>query len=156
MKFKNLDKETQTQLSLMLNEKAIQVGGKFNFLQILEDIRSIKQPLLKKTNSLHYESGKIKWNKAIFPDKVDLLFKTMKNIEMYQDMYKDLNPYKQKKVVNMLKTLKPVVFEIIPNDKELDGFKFELITENNEISMLFKIIFFYNIGLAKEILNHKS
>ena len=155
MKFKDLDKTTKETLHLMLKEKANNIGGVFNFLQMLEDIRSINHPLLKKTNSLHYETGKISWNKAIFSDKEDLLFKTMKKIEIDKDMYKDLNDYKQKKVTNMLKALKPIVFRVIPNDKDLEGFEFKLINENNEISMIFKIIFFYNIGFAKEILNYK-
>jgi len=155
MKIKDLDKNTLKQLHLQLNDYANKVGGKFNFLQMLEDIRSIKQPLTKKTASLHYDSGKIYWNKNIFQDKSDLLFQTMKKIEIDGDMYKGLNEYKQKKITNMLKALKPIVFEVEPNDENLEGFEFNLIDENNEISMIFKIIFFYNIGFAKDILNYK-
>jgi len=156
MKFKDLNKETKEQLHMDLIQKAEQVGGKFNFLQMLEDIRSIKQPLLKKTNSLHYDTGKISWNKSIFQDKSDLLFQTMKKIEIDGDMYSNLNEYKKKKVLNMLKALKPVSFGVLPNDKNLEGFEFNLIDENDEISMIFKIMFFYNIGFTKEILNYKS
>jgi len=157
MNFNKLDKDTKKQLSLDLNQKAIQVGGKFNFLQMLEDIRSIKNPLLKVTNSLHYESGKISWNKTIFEDKLVLLFKTMKEIEINGNMFEeDLSDYKKKKIINMLKTLKPIIFEVIPKDKNLEGFSFKIIDENNEISIIFKIMFFYNIGFAKEILNYKG
>ena len=156
MKFKDLDKETKQQLHLMLSDKVSHIGGNFCFLQMLEDIRSMKQPLLKKTNSFHYDTGKIIWNKAIFPDKNELLFQTMKNIEINHDMFKGLNPYKKKKVINMLKTLKPIICKVIPNDNELDGFEFGIIDENNDISMLFKIMFFYNIGFTKEILNYKG
>ena len=155
MKFKDLNKITKENLYNQLNTYAQNIGGKFNFLQILEDIRSIKQPLIKKTASLHYETGKIYWNKNIFQDKSDLLFQTMKKIEIDGDMYSNLNDYKKKKVSNMLKALKPIIFEVVPNDETLKGFEFNLIDENNEISMIFKIIFFYNIGFAKEILNYK-
>ena len=155
MKLTDLDKNTLLKLNTQLNDYANKIGGKFNFLQMLEDIRSIKQPLLKKTASLHYDSGKIYWNKNIFQDKSDLLFQTMKKIEVDGDMYKNLNDYKKKKVINMLKALKPIIFEVLPNDENLEGFEFNLINENNEISMIFKIIFFYNIGFAKEILNYK-
>jgi len=155
MKFQNLDKTTKENLHNQLTTYANNIGGKFNFLQMLEDIRSIKQPLIKKTASLHYETGKIYWNKNIFQDKSDLLFQTMKKIEIDKDMYAGLNDYKKKKVINMLKALKPIVFEVVPNDETLEGFEFNLIDENNEISMIFKIIFFYNIGFAKEILNYK-
>ena len=156
MKFKDLDKEIKQQLHLELNEKVEKVGGQFNFLQMLEDIRSIKQPLLKKTNSLHYETGKVSWDKAIFQDKVELLFQIMKKIEIDGDMFKNLNDYKKKKVINMLKTLKPITFGVLPNDDRLEGFEFKIIDENNEISMIFKIVFFYNIGFAKEILKYKA
>jgi len=155
MKLTDLDKNTLLKLNTQLNDYANKIGGKFNFLQMLEDIRSIKQPLLKKTASLHYDSGKIYWNKNIFQDKSDLLFQTMKKIEVDGDMYKNLNDYKKKKVINMLKALKPIIFEVVPNDENLEGFEFSLINENNEISMIFKIMFFYNIGFAKEILNYK-
>jgi len=155
MKFKDLDKITKENLHNQLTIYANNIGGKFNFLQMLEDIRSIKQPLIKKTASLHYDSGKIYWNKNIFQDKSDLLFQTMKKIEIDGDMYSNLNDYKKKKVSNMLKALKPIIFEVVPNDETLKGFEFNLIDENNEISMIFKIIFFYNIGFAKEILNYK-
>ena len=155
MKFQDLDKTTKENLHSQLTTYANNIGGKFNFLQMLEDIRSIKQPLIKKTASLHYEAGKIYWNKNIFQDKSDLLFQTMKKIEIDKDMYAGLNDYKKKKVINMLKALKPIVFEVVPNDETLEGFEFNLIDESNEIDMIFKIIFFYNIGFAKEILNYK-
>jgi hypothetical protein len=156
MKFKELDKKTKQKLHEELSKYAQNVGGKNAFLTMIEDIRSIKNPLLKKTNSLHYDSGKIYWNKSIFQDKNDLLFQTMKKIEIENSMTKGLNNYKIKKVTNMLKALKPVMFEVVPNDKNLEGFKFYIITENNEIDIIFKIIFFYNIGFAKEVLNYKA
>ncbi len=156
MKFKDLDKVTKQKLHEELTEYAQNIGGKNAFLTMIEDIRNIKNPLLKKTKSLHYDSGKIYWNKAIFQDKNDLLFQTMKKIETEGSMTKGLNDYKIKKVTNMLKTLKPVMFEVVPNNQELEGFDFYIITENNEIDMIFKIIFFYNIGFAKEVLNYKG
>jgi len=156
MKFKELTPTTKKQLHNQLTKYAENIGGKFSFLQMLEDIRSIKQPLIKKTASLHYDSGKIYWNKNIFQDKSDLLYQTMKKIEIDGDIYKGLNEYKKKKVVNMLKALKPIVFEVVPNDENLEGFEFNLIDENNEIDMIFKTIFFYNIGFAKDILNYKQ
>jgi len=156
MKFKDLDDKTKKELHEELTEYAQKVGGKNAFLTMIEDIRSIKNPLLKKTNSLHYDSGKIYWNKSIFQDKNDLLFQTMKKIETEGSMTKGLNDYKIKKVTNMLKTLKPVMFEVVPNDEELEGFDFYIITSKNEIDIVFKIIFFYNIGFAKEVLNYKG
>ena len=71
-------------------------------------------------------------------------------------MFKNLNDYKKIKVINMLKTLKPITFGVLPNNDRLEGFEFKIIDENNEISMIFKIIFFYNIGFAKEILKYKA
>jgi len=156
MKFKDLDTETKQELHEELTEYADKIGGKNNFLTMIEDIRSIKNPLLKKTNSLHYDSGKIYWNKAIFQDKNDLLFQTMKKIEIENSMTKGLNEYKTKKIINMLKALKPVKFEVVPNSRELEGFDFYIITSKNEIDIVFKIIFFYNIGFAKEVLNYKG
>ena len=68
MKFKELTPTTKKQLHNQLTKYAENIGGKFSFLQMLEDIRSIKQPLIKKTASLHYDSGKIYWNKNIFQE----------------------------------------------------------------------------------------
>ena len=86
MKFKDLDKTTKQNLHLLLNEKVNDIGGKFYFLQMLEDIRSINQALLKKTNSLHYDTGKISWNKSIFPDKLNCFFNSWDLIEPIEDV----------------------------------------------------------------------
>jgi hypothetical protein len=57
MKFKDLDKQTKQKLHEELNEYAEKIGGANAFLTMIEDIRNIKNPLLKKTNSLHLIQG---------------------------------------------------------------------------------------------------
>ena len=60
-------------------------GGKNFFLQLLETIRESKQhPLIAGTMSFEIELGSIKWNKAIFNDKLQVLIKARKN-ESKQD-----------------------------------------------------------------------
>lgn len=61
----------------------------------------------------------------------------------------------------MMKTLKPIKLEIRPKNKaDGEGFNLSIIDTSNEdeikISLLFKIIFFYNINFVKDILKYKK
>jgi hypothetical protein len=74
-------------------------------------------------------------------------------------MFDGLKPKKQKTTLNMLKTLKPVIIRVKPkNIKDGDGFTLSIvetdIKDNATISLMFKIIFFYDIKFAKDALDY--
>ncbi len=61
----------------------------------------------------------------------------------------------------MMKALKPINIEVRPkNQADGEGFELTIIDATNsdaiKISLLFKVVFFYNISFVKEILNYKK
>lgn len=85
----------------------------------------------------------------------------MKLEEKDSDFLQTLKPKAKKNTINMMKTLKPVLIDIKPkNELEGQGFSLNIIDSRNEedikISLLFKIVFFYNISFAKEVISYKK
>lgn len=161
MNFNNLSNETKAKLHKELLENAMSVGGKNFFLQMIEDTRKEKpNPLLNKTAIFHYTSGKVSLSKSIYKDTLTTLFSAMRKEEKDGDMLDGLKPKEYKNFMNMMRTLKPVKVQVIPKDIEnCTGFKFSIldstVEKNTKITLMFKIIFFYNIEFAKKALNYE-
>lgn len=160
MKFNDLTNEQQEQLHISLMKNAVSVGGINPFLQMIEDIRASKpKALLNKTAIFHYKSGKMNWNKSIFKDTLALLYNAMIKEEKDGDIIAGLKPKEYKNTMNMMRTLKPVVVEVIPKDEACEGFSFHMLdsTEDKKtkIDLMFKIVFFFNIDFAKQVLNYE-
>lgn len=158
MNFKHLDSQTKEQLHNELSTYAKSIGGTNFFLQLIEDIKKEKpHPLLNKTSIYHYSKGKINWNKSIYKDTLELLSNTIRLEEKDEKFFDTLKPKVQKTTKNMMRALKPVVIEIKPKgDIEGEGFSLNIIDSSDEddikISLIYKIIFFYNIDFAKQAL----
>jgi len=135
-------------------------GGKNFFLQLLEAIRETKpHPLIATNSEFNIELGHIKWNKVIFNDKLQLLLKARIN-EGKQDNLLPLKEEKNyKKVLNLVRALKPIVFHVKPAHKE-DGpgffFQpFDVIDENTtKLNPLFDALFFCSVDAVKKALNY--
>ncbi len=158
MKFNDLTTEQQNQLHNTLIENANSIGGINSFLQMIEDIRASKpKALLNKTAIFHYKSGKINWEKTIFKDTLTMLYGSMAKEEKDGDILNGLPPKEYKATMNMMRALKPVSIKIIPKDEALDGFSFNMLDSSEDkktkVDLLFKIIFFFNINFAKEVLS---
>lgn len=145
-----------------LLDYANRLGGKNFFLHLLEAIRENKpHPLIAGTSQYTMEFATIKWNKVIFNDKLQLLLKA-RSKESQQNNFlpaKDAKNYK--KVLNVVRTLKPIVFHINPiNQEDGSGFffqAFDIIDENTtKINPVFDAIFFCSIETVKKVLNYKS
>lgn len=162
MNFKNLDSKTKEQLHNQLTTYANSVGGTNFFLQLIEDIKKEKpSPLLNKTSIYHYSKGKMIWNKSIYKDTLELLNSTIRLEEKDEKFFDSLKPKIQKTTKNMMRALKPVVIDIKPKSElEGEGFSLSIIDASNEedikISLVYKIIFFYNIEFAKQVLTYKA
>jgi len=162
MNFNHLDLETKESLHKELNEYAAKLGGKNFFLQLIEDAKREKtHPLLNKSCVYHFSKGRVSWNKSIYKDTLDLLVKTIKLDEADENFFKSINSKSNKKTVNMIRALKPVSIQIKPKQREDgEGFEINIIDASNEdemkISLIYKIIFFYNIDFAKQAISYKS
>jgi len=136
-------------------------GGKNFFLQLLEAIRETKpHPLTASNSEFSIELGTISWNKVIFNDKLQLLIKARVNEGKQNNLLPDKDEKQYKKILNVVRTLKPVVFNVKPADKESGlGFyfqAFEMIDdETTKLNPLFDALFFCSIDTVKKALNYE-
>jgi len=159
--FNRLSEEEKLFYHTMLLEAAQKFGGKNFFLHLLESIRETKpHPLTAANRTFSMELGEIKWNKVIFNDKLQLLLKTRLKESERQNLLPDEKAANYKKVLNLVRTLKPIVFHVKPSQKENGpGFffqPFEVIDEKTtRLTPLFDALFFCAVGTVKKILNYE-
>ena len=136
-------------------------GGKNFFLQLLEAIRETKpHPLTAGSKIFEIELGSITWNKAIFNDKLQLLLKARQNESKQDNLLPNKDEKNYKKVLNVVRTLKPIVFHVKPaNPEDGSGFffqAFDVITENKtKLNPVFDALFFCSVDTVKKVLNYK-
>jgi len=158
MNFIDLSPEEKTALHTELLSHATNLGGKNFLLQLIEDVKTVEDsPLVAKDKHFSFSKGFITWNKAIYKETFDLLLTAIITEEREGDVLKGLKERDQKRVTNMLKTLKPLIITIKPkNIKEGEGFSIPIIdtsdAEKTKISLMFKVLFFHNIEFAKKAL----
>jgi len=135
-------------------------GGKNFFLQLMEAIRETKpHPLTAGNSEFDIELGTIKWNKVIFNDKLQLLIKARVNESKQDNLLPDKDAKNYKKILNVVRTLKPVVFHVKPAHKE-DGAgfffqAFKMIDENTtKLNPVFDALFFCSVDTVKKVLNY--
>ena len=162
MNFNELDAKTKKQLHEEVTQFAETIGGINVFLQMIEDIKKEKpHALLNKSCVFHFAKAKLNWNKQIFKESLDHLFSAMRKEERDGDMLNGLNPKDYKNTMNMMRTLKPISIRVTPKkEEELRGFAFSIldtsVEKKTKVSIIYKIIFFYHIEFAKDILTFKN
>ena len=162
MNFNELDSKTKNQLHTEEKRLAMSIGGTNVFLQMIEDIKKEKpHALLNKSCVFHFAKAKLNWNKQIFKESLEQLFTAMRKEERDGDMLNGLNPKDYKDTMNMMRTLKPILIKVTPKKKEeLLGFTFPIldtsVEKKTKVSMIYKIIFFYHVDFARDILTYKN
>lgn len=158
--FHNLSDEEKKLHHEKLLSSANNFGGKNYFLQLLEAIRESKtHPLVATNSAFETKLGTVKWNKVIFNDKLQLLIKARVNEGKQDNLLPAKEEKNYKKVLNVVRTLKPVVFQVKPADSE-DGpgffFQpFDVIDENRtKLNPVFDAIFFCSVDTVKKVLNY--
>lgn len=135
-------------------------GGKNFFLQLLEAIRETKpHPLTAGNSEFRIELGTIKWNKVIFNDKLQLLLKARVNESKQDNFLPKPDEKNYKKILNVVRTLKPIVFHVKPVIKEDGpGFFFQPFDAINDskvkLNPVFDAIFFCSVDTVKKVLNY--
>lgn len=161
MNFNDLNNDEKQKLHYELTAHSESVGGINFLLQMIEDIKKEKpKALLSKTATFHYSKGKITWGKSIFKDTLACLYDAMKREAKSGDMLNGINPKEYKATMNMMRALKPINVTIVPKEEACEGFSVQILDatepKKTKISLMFKIIFFYDIDFAKEVLNFKA
>ncbi|RLA71311.1 MAG: hypothetical protein DRG24_05675 [Epsilonproteobacteria bacterium] len=160
--FNNLDDADKQKYHEQLTAAANAFGGQNYFLQLLEAIRKTKpHPLMAKNSEFKFSRGAIYWDKVIFNDKITLLMKVRTQESERGNLLPDSKENSYKKVLNLVRTLKPITFEVKPkNLKDGDGFTmhaFDVIDKNTtRLNPLFDGIFFCAIDTVKKVLNYES
>jgi len=152
----NEAKQSQHETLLQCAER---FGGNNFFLQLLEAIRETKpHPLIAASKRFDMPLGTITWNKVIFNDKLQLLFATRTQEGKRNNFLPKPNEKQYKKILNLVRTLHPIVFEIQPNNPvDGPGFTvrpFDIINEDTtRINPIFDALFFSSIETVKKVLN---
>ncbi len=137
-------------------------GGKNFFLQLLESVRETKpHPLISSDTSFDIELGSITWNKVIFNDKLQLLLKARKLESKQNNLLPNKEEKNYKKVLNVIRTLKPIVFHVKPANKENgSGFFFQAFDmingDKTKLNPIFDALFFCSVHTVKQVLNYTS
>ena len=158
--FNNLDDAAKELYHKQLNECAEAFGGKNYFLQLLEAIRKTKpNTLMAKHCEFRFPLGTIKWNKVIFQDKLTLLMKVRVNESKNGNLLPELEDKSYKNVMNLVRTLNPIKFNVQPKDSEDgEGFTlqpFDIIDEKTtRLNPIFDAIFFCSVDTVKKVLNY--
>jgi len=159
--FNNLNDEDKLLHHQKLLECANNFGGKNFFLHLLEAIREAKpHPLTSGNSSFDIELGGITWNKVIFNDKLQLLLKARKNESKQDNLLPEKEEKNYKKILNVVRTLKPIVFHVKPaNPEDGSGFffqAFDIIDENKtKLNPIFDALFFCSVDTVKKLLNYE-
>jgi len=159
--YNSLTEEEKQHYHELLLDAAEKFGGKNFFLHLLEAIRESKpHPLIAANRTFTMELGEIKWNKTIFKDKLQLLQQVRLKESEQNNLLPELSDKHYKKVHNLVRTLKPIVFHVKTADKESGpGFFFqplEVIDEHTtRLNPLFDALFFCAIGTVKKILAYE-
>ena len=158
--FHTLSEEEKNLFHQKLLDCANNFGGKNFFLHLLEAIRETKpHPLVSVNSTFNIELGSITWNKVIFNDKLQILLKARVNEGKQNNLLPDEKAKNYKKILNLLRTLRPIVFHVKPASKENgEGFffqPFDMIDENTtKLNPLFDALFFCSVETIKKALNY--
>lgn len=159
--FNALDDAQKLHYHQILLSAAENFGGKNFFLQLLEAIRESKpHPLIAAHREFTIDLGTIKWNKVIFNDKLQLLQKARLKESEQNNLLPKKEEKSYKKVLNLVRTLKPIVFTVRPKSREDGaGFIFQpfdiIDEETTKLNPLFDALFFCSVETVKKILNYE-
>ncbi len=156
--YNSLDKAAKHNFKKQLSECAQAFGGKNYFLQLLEAIRDTRpHPLMAKDSKFSFSQGTIKWKKVIFKDKVHLLIKLLGENQTNGNLMPKKGDKGFKTVMNLLRTLGPMKFEVNPKNKvNGDGFilhPFDRIdNKTTQLNYIFDAVFFMPMYVVKKAL----
>jgi len=163
--FNKLNDDTKALFHLLMKKSADSIGGT-NFLLALLETMKDKKPnaLMLKECQVYSNDANIKWNKIVFKDKLDVLEEIIHSRKSSQDQDFNIlecdNQKKKKKILNMVKTLAPIEFVVLPvNSENGAGFNFKVFESIEDdyvkINPIFVAMFFCSIEYTKKALKYK-
>lgn len=159
--FNTLDVTAKQTYHDQLTAAADTFGGINFFLQLLEAIRKTRpHPLIANNCAFTFSRGSVTWDKVIFKDKITLLMEVRTGESERGNLLPDTTDKQYKKVLNLVRTLSPITFEVTPKHlKDGNGFTlhpFKMIDEKTTLlDPLFDALFFCSLETVKKVLTYK-
>lgn len=131
----------------LLKEYTQAVGGKNFFLGLAETIRTTREGIFVSENKrMNYPNGTMVWNKTLHADNWRLLLESAKVRTKDGNILINSEDKRHKSILNMIRTLKPLVFTVTPkNSEDGTGFSFhalEIVDEKTTyVTPIFKAMF---------------
>ncbi len=163
--FNKQNDDTKAFIHLLMQKCAEAVGGANFLLGLIEAMKE------KKPNALIYSACKIdskeltiKWNKIVFKDKFDILEEIVRSHKSSENqdfnLLKNDSLKKQKKILNMVKTLTPIEFTVVSKGTQgHEGFTFKIFETVEEgyvkINPIFAAMFFCSTEYMKKALKYE-
>jgi hypothetical protein len=147
---------TEQPLGELLRECADSIGGKNFFLTLAETIRSTREGIIVgDKKQINYTNGIMTWNKTLHADNWRLLVESAKVRTKDGNILLPAEDKRHKNILNMIRTLKPLMFTVKPNNSEDgEGFSFSALEviddKTTQISPLFKAMFVTPIDVLRK------
>ena len=157
--FNNLSDEEKSKYHQLLTDTANIFGGINNFLQLLEAIRDRKpHPIIASECLFRFSQGSITWGKVVFNDKLALLLKSRINESKQGNFLPHKDSKQYKKVLNLVRTLSPIVFEVtLKDESSFSMHPFDKIDDDvTMLNPIFDAIFFCSVNTVKKILTYEK
>lgn len=162
--FNKHDDDTKALIHLLITKSADSVGGTNFLLGLLEAMKEKKpNALMFKGCKIESNEATIRWNKIVFKDKLDILEDAIRSHKSSEgsdfNILENDSEKKKKKILNMVKTLAPIEFIVVPKNSDNGaGFNFKIF-ENTEdgsakINPLFAAMFFCSTEYIKKALKY--
>jgi len=163
--FNKQSEDTKALIHLFMKKAAENIGGTNFLLSLIESMKTKRpNPLIYKECQISSNNTIIKWNKVVFKDKFTTLEEVLLSHKSSENpdfnILADLSTKKRKSVLNMVKTLAPIEFIVIPqNHKDGPGFNFKVFEtiedEYVKINPIFVAMFFCSVDYTKRALKYQ-
>ena len=164
--FNKQNEDTKLLMSLFMQKAAQNVGGA-NYLLALIEAMKAKRPnaLMLKECQVASNHTIIKWNKKVFKDKIEVIEEILSSHRSSENpdfnILNNENAKKRKNILNMVRTLTPVEFIVIPqNPNDGGGFRFKVFDDvsNDAVKLnpIFVAMFFCGIEFIKTTLKYDN
>jgi hypothetical protein len=143
-------------LGELLRECADSVGGKNFFLTLAETIRTTREGIIVgEKKQINYSNGTMTWNKTLHADNWRLLVESAKVRTKDGNILLPSEDKRHKNILNMIRTLKPLMFTVKPNNSaDGEGFSFSALEviddKTTHVSPLFKAMFVMPIDVLRK------
>ena len=156
-RFDNLKEKRKIEYKSEINRYILIFGGVNFFLREIEKLRYSKpSPLMNSHCRYNNSLISLTWNKSIFKSKILLL--TDSNFDIGENLIPLKEDKRYKTKINLLKSLKPLKFEVALKNNKNNNFFFPIYNkidkDDTNFNPNFVILFFASVSEIKKIIKY--